>query len=177
MLRNLASCINDFVGGTRPQSCVSRTRSEARIRPVQDTNQMRCYALRQRSEPACVPPAHQHDLARSWPGHLANKVFCTVSEPRKRLNPTFLMKKWVECELGARSEFRLWCLGIAPARRQMLQKNGQHSVPRQPPSEGGLRELRGFGTAPFPGRLPGALRTGAKRHRRRRMTDNPATKP
>ena len=24
-------------------------------------------------------------------------------------------------------------------RRQMLQKNGQHSVPRQPPSEGGLR--------------------------------------
>ena len=88
------------------------------------------------------------------------------------------MKKWVECELlGARSEFRLWCLGIAPTGgRQMLQKNGQHSVPRQPPSEG-LRGLRGFGAAPFPGRLPGALRTGAKRHRRRRVTDNPAIKP
>ena len=25
--------------------------------------------------------------------------------------------------------------------RQMLQKNGQHSVPRQPPSEGGLRGI------------------------------------
>ena len=41
---------------------------------------------------ACVPPAHQHDLARSWPGHLANKVFCTVSEPRKRLNPRLKLR-------------------------------------------------------------------------------------
>ena len=39
------------------------------------------------------------------------------------------------------------------------------------------RGWQGFGVAPFLGRLPGALRTGAKLHRRLVVTDDPPIEP
>ena len=79
------------------------------------------------------------------------------------------------------------------SREGMLQKKGQYSVPRAAQKLGSIqfpgghgksrpgteawRGWQGFGVAPFPGRLPGALRTGAKLHRRLVVTDDPPIEP